>query len=92
MSELYEVNILGRKIKVRSDRSPDAVREVETFLNSRISEIKSKAGAVSSIDIAILAALNITEDHLRNRDSLRKLEKNSFELQKLVDEALEESA
>lgn len=85
---LYELQILGRKIKIKSDRDEVHVREVEKFLNSRIVDIRDKASGASTLDIAILAALNIVEDHLRSKETLLSLESSAEEISRLVDESL----
>lgn len=85
---LYEVQILGRKIKIKSDRDSSHVAEVEKFLNSRIMDIREKASGASTLDIAILAALKITEDHLKTKASLLQLEESFEEISGLVDESL----
>lgn len=85
---LYEVQILGRKLKLKSDRDEGHVREVEKFLNSRIMDIRDKASGASTLDVAILAALNIVEDHLRLKETLISLEGSTEEISRLVDESL----
>ncbi len=85
---LFEVQILGRKLKLKSDRDEGHVREIEKFLNSRIADIRDKASGASTLDIAILAALNITEDHLKTKAALLKLEESFEEISGLVDESL----
>lgn len=63
-----EVSIMGQKFLVRSDSDETYVERVADFVNGKVSEITSKSKAVPSLNVIILAAMNIADEFLRSRD------------------------
>lgn len=64
MKQTHLVTILGREIPVKSSAPEAAVREVETFVNSRIDEIRAKLTAADPQLVVTLAFLNLAEQYL----------------------------
>ncbi len=64
MSSLHRIRVLGRELHVRSTSSPERVRQIEDYINSRVEELESAATCNDPVKIAILALLNITESYL----------------------------
>jgi cell division protein ZapA len=61
---LHRIRVLGRELHVRSTASPERVRQIEEYINSRIEELESSTTCNDPLKIAILALLNIVESYL----------------------------
>ncbi len=62
------VTILGQEYKVRGESDPETVRRAATLLDETMARVKQKAGTVDTVDIAVLAALNIANHLVTLRD------------------------
>ena len=74
MISSHRICILGRELQVRSSAAPEAVSEVELFVNAKLAEVSVAVQSADTQLVAILALMNIAEDYLaavRERDSLR---------------------
>nr|WP_307726551.1 cell division protein ZapA [Trichlorobacter sp.] len=58
------VTVLGREIPVRSSAPETKVREVETFVNSRIETIRERLTTADPQLLVTLALLNLSESYL----------------------------
>jgi cell division protein ZapA (FtsZ GTPase activity inhibitor) len=85
---IVEIQILGQKLVLKSDEKEEYVREVENYLNGKIEDIKESTKAVSTLDLALLTALNLTGEFLRTKQMLERVEKRSEELIQLIDRRL----
>ena len=68
MKRTVEVAILGQKFMVRSDSDDNYVNKIAGYVNDKVTEITSKAGNIPSLNIALLAAMNIADELLRSRN------------------------
>lgn len=80
-----EVNILGQKLLVKSADCEEHVKMVADYLNSKIEEAKKNSTAVSTLNIVLLAAMNIADDYFEAKQGLGKLEGRAKELSDLID-------
>lgn len=64
LSSLHCIRVLGRELYVRSTATPERVRQIEEYVNSRIQELESAGTCNDPLKIAILALLNIAESYL----------------------------
>jgi cell division protein ZapA len=55
----YNITILGQEISVISDSEDEKVAEVVQFLNKKVEEILRSGNGLKSLNVAILAALNV---------------------------------
>ena len=62
-----KIKIFGREYNVGDNLPPDHMREVARYLNNKMEEISKEISNRSYSDIAVLAALNITDDLLEER-------------------------
>jgi cell division protein ZapA len=86
--DIVEIRLLGQKLVLKSDEEEGYIREVENYLNDKIEEIKESTKAVSTLDIALLTALNITSEFLRTRHTLDGVERRSKEIIQRIDRRL----
>lgn len=73
MKRTVDVSILGQKFRIRSDESDEYVENVAKYVDSKVREAShGKSGA--SIQMVLLAAMNIADDLFRSRrDSDKKI-------------------
>lgn len=91
MKNSYNIRILGQEISVLSDSEDEQVAEVVQFLNKKMEEILRSGNGLKNLNVAILAALNISEEFLKlkgiNRELCDQLEGKSEKLIQLIEEA-----
>ena len=85
MKPVVEVNILEQKLLVKSQECEEYVKRVADYLNSKIEEVKKNSKAVSTLNVALLAAMNIVDDYFETKERLVKLEGRAKELSELID-------
>jgi len=57
-----QVEIFGQTYSVRADGDPEYIRELAGFVDKKMREVSEYAPTVDSAKIAILAALNISDE------------------------------
>jgi len=62
-----ELSLLGQTLTVRTEASPEYVRQLATFLEERVGEL-SRAGIKDPMAALTLAALDITDELFRSRE------------------------
>ena len=91
MKKRYDIKILGQELAVLSDAEDDKVAEIVRFVNDKMEEIMRSRDGLRALDVAILAALNISEDFLKlegvNQDLFLQLESRSEKLIQLIENA-----
>lgn len=63
------VTIYGQEYAVRSDGDAEYVQKIAAYLDGRMREVARSSNQVTSLRVAILAALNITDELFRERES-----------------------
>ncbi len=86
---IVEMEILGQRIAVKSDEDEEHIKSVESYLNHKVSEIKESSKAVSTLDVALLAALNVTGELVKIRETLEKRDKRSDALSDMIERSIE---
>jgi cell division protein ZapA len=70
---LVEIKVFGQTYTVRTEAEEDHIRAVAQYVNEKIDEVLKKTKSVSSLNVAILTALNIADDLLREKERRRAL-------------------
>ncbi len=65
MKKTFEVTLLNQKFQLKSESDEKYVQRVADFVNKRLFDIQEKTKSVSSLNVALLAALNIADDFFR---------------------------
>jgi cell division protein ZapA len=65
MKNLVRVEILGREYVVKSDEGEERVKKIAAYVNQKIKEISEGTQTVSTLNAAILTALNIANDYFQ---------------------------
>jgi cell division protein ZapA len=71
---LIHVEIFGQSYAVRAGADPAYLQDIAAFVDSQMREVSKNAGAVDSVRIAVLAALNIADETFRLRAQVRDME------------------
>ena len=91
MKKRYDIKILGQELAVLSDAEDEQVANVVQFVNDKMQDIVQSSDGLRTVDVAILAALNITEDFLKlkgvNQDLCEQLTHRSEKLFQLIENA-----
>jgi cell division protein ZapA len=66
-----QVEIFGQTYNVRAEGDSSYIHDLARFVDSRMKEVAERTATVDTTKIAILAALNISDD-LHQREKLRK--------------------
>jgi cell division protein ZapA len=84
-----EIKVFGQTYTVKTDAEEDHIQEVARYVNEKIDEVLKKTRSVSTLNVAILTALNIADDLLREKEKrmvlLREIEKKSEDLAEKID-------
>jgi len=65
------VRILGQEYRIRSDADEASVQRIAELVDATMARIRARTRTVDSLDLAILAALNLASDLLALRESPR---------------------
>jgi cell division protein ZapA len=65
MKKSFEVTLLNQKFQLKSESDEKYVQRVADFVNKKLFDIQEKTKSVSSLNVALLAALNIADDLFR---------------------------
>jgi cell division protein ZapA len=87
----YNITILGQELSVISDSEDDQVAEVVQFLNKKVDDILHSGNGLKTLNVAILAALNVSEELIKlkgvNKELCDQLENRAEKLIQLIEEA-----
>lgn len=90
---VVQVEIHGQKYPIRTVLDPGYVEELAAFVEQRMKLAAETAPSSDIVGLAVLAALNITDEFFRTRtalaDSSGDLAARTEALEKAVDQALE---
>ena len=86
---LVEIKIFGQTYTVKTDSGEDHIQEVARYVNEKMDEVLKKTRSVSTMNVAILTALNIADDLLKEKEKrialLREIETKSKDLAEKID-------
>lgn len=69
----YQIEIFGNTYTIKGEGNERYVRELARHVDDRMVEISKSSPALALSRIAILSALNITDDYFQSRDKVEKL-------------------
>src|SRR5262249_29345817 len=72
-----DVEILGQKYTIRTEASPEYVRELAGYVEQRVREIRGDGPAQDPVKLLALAALYITDELYRVKDERTVAEKDT---------------
>ena len=90
MKKQYSINVLGQELSVLSDSGDDHVANVVQYVKEKLEHVRVNAGNINALNISILAALNIADEHLKlteiNESVISQLESKTENLISLIDD------
>lgn len=88
------VEIFGQSYAVRAGAEPGHVEKLAAHVDAEMQQVSRASGAVDSVRIAVLAALNIADELFRERATSRsgegRIREQAEQLARVLAEALEE--
>lgn len=63
-----KVELLGTSFTIQSDEDADHLARVSSYLREKVEEVRSRYTLAAPLTIALLAALNIADDLMRQRE------------------------
>lgn len=81
---LVEIKVFGQTYTVKTEAEEDHIQEVARYVNEKMDEVTKNTKSVSSLNVAILTALNIADDLIKEREKrlalLQEVEQKSKDL------------
>ncbi|HPE29108.1 MAG TPA: cell division protein ZapA [Candidatus Mcinerneyibacteriales bacterium] len=87
MSSL-ELDILGKKYKVSSDKGSGEITAMARFLEEKIDEARTSGGMESPKDILVLTLLTIIEEYWELKEEHRRIVQEIDEIEKTIERHL----
>jgi len=86
------VSIFGQSYNIKGDASPDYIQQLAEYLDEKMEDVSRNVSSSNSLQIAILAALNIADEYFQTRSMNSGIEgaveEKTRELISLLDEGL----
>ncbi|MBY0496565.1 MAG: cell division protein ZapA [Cyanobacteria bacterium] len=90
--KVVQVEVHGQKYPIRTELDPRYVEELAQFVEARMALASRSSPSSDAVGLAILTALNITDEFFRARSALTNnsgtLTARAEALEKMVDQAL----
>jgi len=90
LDKSFNISILGQELSVLSDSGDEHVASVVKYVNDKIKQAGNISANASTLNVAILAALNIADEYMKfkvtKEDICNQLESRSERLIDLIDE------
>ncbi|OGP87452.1 MAG: hypothetical protein A2031_02580 [Deltaproteobacteria bacterium RBG_19FT_COMBO_43_11] len=91
MKKSHKIRILGQELSVLSDAEDQQVANVVQFVQKKIEEVLQVSAGLKTLNVAILAALNISEELLKvkgvNNELCDQVEGRAEKLIQLIEDA-----
>lgn len=86
------VEVAGQKLTLRTEADEAYVRSLARFVTEKIDEARKSSRAVATQPLALLAAMNITDELFQSRRALADLRRRVREKSRTILEILEKEA
>lgn len=92
MSTKTRVSIFGNNYTIQGDASPEYIESLAKYLNAKMEEVASAVPSANAMQVAVLAALNISDEYFQLRDiqehSTGDIEKRANALISMLEEGI----
>jgi cell division protein ZapA len=86
---VVEIKVFGQTFSIKTDKEEAHIQAVAQYVNEKMEEVLKKTRSVSTLNVAILTALNIADDLLKEREQrkafLKEVEIKSKDLVEKID-------
>lgn len=89
MKNLVRVEILGREYTVKSDEGEERVKKIAEYVNEKLKKISESAKTVSTMNVAILAAMDIANDYFEAVEGSSTLIRTVEQMERKSDRLIE---
>ena len=72
---VVEIKVFGQTFSVKTDAEEDHLQAVAQYVNEKMEEVLKNTRSVSTLNVAILTALNIADDLLKEKEQRKALVK-----------------
>ena len=79
------VRILGHEYRIRTDSDPAELAQVARLVDETMERLRDRTGVVDSLDLAIMAALNLARDLVAERGARQEGESAAERVRTLAD-------
>jgi cell division protein ZapA len=91
-AKVVHVEVYGQKYPIKTELDPRYVEQLAAFVESRMELAAKTSPSSDAVGLAVLAALNITDEFFRTRSNLLNSSGNltakAEAIEKIVDQAL----
>jgi cell division protein ZapA len=70
---VIQIMVFGQTFSVKTDADEDHIQTVAQYVNEKMDEVLKKTRSVSTLNVAILTALNIADDLLKEKERRKAL-------------------
>jgi cell division protein ZapA len=92
MEEPIQIQVLGQRFTLKGNYDKDYVDRVEKHINDKIQEVQNQTSSLSTNNLLLLVALNLTAEYLKKEDEieevLKLVEGTSNKLITIIDSTL----
>jgi len=75
MEEPIQIQVLGQKFTLKGNYDKEYVNRVEQHINDKIQEVQNQTSSLSTNNLLILVALNLTAEYLKKEDEIEEVVK-----------------
>ena len=90
--KVVHIEVHGQKYPIRTELDPQYVEELAQFVESRMALASKASPSSDAVGLAILTALNITDEYFRMRNNASSesgsVAARTADLERMVDQAL----
>ena len=90
LKKRFNIEVLGQEISVLSDSGDEHVAEIVQYVNDKAEEIGNTSGNISTLNVAILVALNLADEFIKfkkNKEDIHsQLESRTEKLINFIEE------
>lgn len=88
MDTKIQVEIYGQTYQIKAGANPEYIKNIAKYVDLKMREISSATPTVDSLKIAVLAALNITDEFfqlkMKQQDVDRELERRTERINEIL--------
>jgi len=67
------VHIRGKEYRIRSEDDSESLQEIAGYVDETIARVEARTGAVDSLDVVMLTALNLARELFQAREDVRAM-------------------
>jgi cell division protein ZapA len=73
MEDPIQIQVLGQKFTLKGDYDIEYVNRVEKYINDKIQEVQNQTSSLSTNNLLLLVALNLTAEYLKKEDEIEEV-------------------